>query len=537
VTEHSASPGKPRTPRRSEAAAGRRAAEHGVFKQALCPRVVIAGPSSGCGKTTVAMGLIAALTARGMKVSAHKVGPDYIDPGYHALASGRPGRNLDPFMCGEELIAPLFAHGACGADIAVIEGVMGLFDGVSDPALAGTAGRDAGPDFASTAHVARLLRAPVVLVVDAASIGRSVAAVVAGFARFDPRVRVAGVIFNRVASDRHERLLREAVEPLGVEVFGAIRRTDAAVTPSRHLGLVPVAERRAAAARAIAELAALVANACDLDRLTAVARSAPPLAAKPWDPNAAISPWNPGRAADRADAPVIAVAEGPAFTFSYTEHAELLRASGARLVPLDPLSDETLPEGTAGLVIGGGFPEVYAPDLSANAPLRLQVAALAASGAPIVAECAGLLYLARGLDGMPMCGVISADAHMTAKLTLGYRAAEAASDSVLARTGDWVRGHEFHRTAVKPNYGRNPAWRSADHGDRPARAEGYVRGNLVASYLHTHWAGAPWAAARLAAACRAVGGRGVPGGDGGLPGKHREAVMPLGGAAGGGASS
>jgi cobyrinic acid a,c-diamide synthase len=197
------------------------------------------------------------------------------------------------------------------------------------------------------------------------------------------------------------------------------------------------------------------------------------------------------------------VAEGHAFTFSYTEHAELLEAAGARVVPFDPLTQETLPGRTAGLVIGGGFPEMYAPELSGNAQLRRQVAALAAAGAPVIAECAGLLYLARTLDGMPMCGVVDADTHMTDRLTLGYRSAAAATDSVLAKAGSRARGHEFHRTAVKPEYGRLPAWQlAADRASGGKRAEGHVVGNVVASYLHLHWAGAPSLALRFVSACR-----------------------------------
>ena len=203
------------------------------------PSLVIAAPASGCGKTTVACGLMAALRARGLVVSGHKVGPDYIDPGYHALATGRPPRNLDPFLCGEDLIAPLFRHGAAGAQVAVIEGVMGLFDGVDHAAMPANLTGPASPidpDFGSTAHVARLLGAPVILVVDAARAGRSVAALVAGFAGFDPRTPVDGVILNQVASDRHERLLREAFAGSGMAVYGVIRRTEGIITPSRHLG-------------------------------------------------------------------------------------------------------------------------------------------------------------------------------------------------------------------------------------------------------------------------------------------------------------
>jgi cobyrinic acid a,c-diamide synthase len=443
------------------------------------PRLVIAAPASGCGKTTVACGLMAALRARGLAVSGHKVGPDYIDPGYHALATGRPPRNLDPFLCGEDLIAPLFRHGAAGAQVAVVEGVMGMFDGV-DPALG------LAPDFGSTAHVARLLAAPLVLVVDAARAGRSVAALVSGFAGFDPRTPVAGVIVNRVASDRHERLLRDALAAIGVPVYGAIRRAEGIVTPSRHLGLIPAAEREPTARHAMRAMGDLIAAHCDLDALLALARSAPDLTAPAWAPPGP-DPAGP--------APTIAIAAGAAFTFGYTEQAELLEAAGARVAPFDPLRDEDLPAGTDGLILGGGFPEVHAAGLAANEGLRTRVAALAARGAPVAAECAGLLYLARTLDDQPMCGVLDVRAAMTPKLTLGYRRAVAAADSVLARAGEVVHGHEFHRTAVSPAAGAQPAWKLAT-GIR----EGHVAGNVVASYLHTHWAGHPAAAARFAAA-------------------------------------
>ena len=450
------------------------------------PRLVIAAPASGCGKTTVACGLMAALRARGLVVSGHKVGPDYIDPGYHALATGRPPRNLDPFLCGEDLIAPLFRHGAAGAQVAVIEGVMGLFDGV-DPALG------LHPDFGSTAHVARLLGAPVVLVIDAARAGRSVAALAAGFAGFDQRTPVAGVILNRVASDRHERLLRDALAGTGLPVYGAIRRAEGIITPSRHLGLIPAAERAAMAGPAIDRMGAMVAAHCDLDALLALARGAPALSA---------APWTAPSASTAVPAPVVAVAGGPAFTFGYTEQAELLAAAGAQVATFDPLRDEDLPDQTAGLILGGGFPEVHAAGLSANQRLRERVAALAARGAPVAAECAGLLYLARTLDDLPMCGVLDVRAAMTPKLTLGYRRAVAVTNSVLAWAGDVLHGHEFHRTAVVPAAGDQPAWRFG-----PGTVEGHVAGPVIASYLHTHWAGHPAAAARFTAACAKVPAR------------------------------
>jgi cobyrinic acid a,c-diamide synthase len=471
------------------------------------PRLVVAAPTSGAGKTTVATGLMAAFAARGLDVSPHKVGPDYIDPGYHALATGRPGRNLDPWMTSEDLIAPLFLHGAHGADVAVVEGVMGLYDGVAGQG-----------ELASTAQVAKLLRAPVVLVVDAAAAGRSVAATVHGFMTYDSvaadgGLRLAGVILNRVGSDRHAEICRVAIEELGLPVLGVVRRRADVETPSRHLGLIPAAERRAEAVATVERLGALVAESCDLDALLALARTAPALTPGPWTP---ADPWTlahpepadlrasdsrasgsrraPGDPYRRSgERPVVAVAGGAAFTFGYAENAELLEAAGARVVRFDPLREEALPEGTAGLVVGGGFPETYAADLSANEPLRNEIAAF---GGPVHAECAGLLYLTKALDGAPMCGVLDAAATMTGRLTLGYRSAVAVSDSVVARAGERVRGHEFHRTTVTPGHGGTPAWQWSTDGP-----EGFVRGRRVASYLHLHWAARPEQAARFVGAC------------------------------------
>ncbi|MER6071345.1 cobyrinate a,c-diamide synthase [Streptomyces sp. NPDC001817] len=473
------------------------------------PRLVIAAPSSGSGKTTVATGLMAAFAARGLAVSPHKVGPDYIDPGYHTLATGRVGRNLDAYLCGPELVAPLFLHGARGCDLAVVEGVMGLYDGAAGEG-----------ELASTAHVAKLLRAPVVLVVDASSQSRSVAALVHGFASWDPEVRVGGVILNKVGSERHESLLREALDSAGVPVLGALRRAEQVSTPSRHLGLVPVAERRSAAVGAVAAMAAQVFDGCDLDALEALARTAGavPGGSAPWTPDcppahaklsaekrdeqsARSAGGREGRPEPSAErrAPVVAVAGGPAFTFSYAEHTELLTAAGAEVVTFDPLRDEQLPEDTAGLVIGGGFPEVYGAELSANEPLRKAIAELALSGAPVAAECAGLLYLCRELDGQPMCGVLDATARMTERLTLGYRDAVAVGDSSLAAAGTRMRGHEFHRTVVEPGAGAAPAW-----GVRAPvrRVEGFVQRGVHASYLHTHWASEPGVAHRFVERCR-----------------------------------
>jgi cobyrinic acid a,c-diamide synthase len=549
----------------SRPAAGERTGDGtvpGATPAVAVPRLVVAAASSGSGKTTVATGLMAAFAAQGLSVSPHKVGPDYIDPGYHALATGRPGRNLDPFLCGGERIAPLFLHGAAGCELAVVEGVMGLFDGASGYGGLG-----------STAQVAKLLRAPVVLVVDAAKQGRSVAALVHGFASWDPEVRLAAVVLNRVGSDRHEEVLRDAMDEAGVPVLGVLRRADALAVPSRHLGLVPAAERHAEALRWVRTLAEQVRAGCDLAALWSLARSAPPLRAASWSAAAAVAaagaaavpaaPWSgavatvpgtdgaptplraraprdggspgarqeegrrdapagpdpdgtpaPARRGPAGDAappagrggarpepggrrPVVAVAAGAAFTFAYQENTELLAAAGADVAHFDPLKDESLPEGTAGLVLGGGFPEVHAAELSANAALRKEVAAFRG---PLAAECAGLLYLVRSLDGSPMCGVLDATATMTARLTLGYRQAVALGDSVLAAAGTRVRGHEFHRTAVEPSAGpAGPAW-GLTH-PAPARPEGFVQDHVHASYLHVHWAAEPSLARRFVERC------------------------------------
>ena len=445
------------------------------------PRLVIAAPASGGGKTTVATGLMAAFAGRGLRVSGHKVGPDYIDPAYHALATGRPGRNLDPWLTAEDLIAPLFGHGANDADLAIVEGVMGLYDGAAGQG-----------DFASTAHVARLLSAPVVLVVDAASAGRSVAALVHGFVTYgflggDEGPRIGGVILNRVGSDRHAEICRTAVEDLGLPVLGTIRRTPDIETPSRHLGLIPPAERRPEALATVDRLAALMARSCDLAALETLARTAPALPAPAWNPATALNPPGPDRTG--SGRPVVAVAGGKAFTFSYAENVELLTAAGAEVVVVDPLRDEALPEGVAGLVVGGGFPEMYAAELSANEALRTAVGGWAGL---VYAECAGLLYLTKALDGLPMCGLLDATATMTPRLTLGYRQAVAVADSVVARAGERVRGHEFHRTAVTPACEGSGAWQWDTSGP-----VGFARGGLLASYLHLHWAGRPEMARRF----------------------------------------
>lgn len=442
------------------------------------PRVIIAAPGTGQGKTTVATGLMAALRAAGHAVSGHKVGPDYIDPGYHALACGRPGRNLDPHLVGDHQIVPLLQHGARDADIAVIEGVMGLFDG-----RIGTQG------FASTAHVATLTRTPVILVVDVARASRSVGAIVHGMATWDPQVGVAGVILNRAGSARQIDEIRDAI---GLPVLGVIPRDPDLVTPSRHLGLVTAVERDQSAA-VVDRLSDVVAEHVDLGAVLDIARSAAGLDGEPWDPAVALGEAHLAAPERR---PVVAIAAGRAFTFRYAETVELLRAAGCAPVEFDPAGDAALPTGTAGLYLGGGFPEEHAVALADNAALRAEIRAAVTDGLPTVAECAGFLYLCDTLDDRPMTGVLNAEARMTDRLTLRYPEAVATEHTLITRPGERITGHEFHRTAVLPSTGRSPAW----FIDR--EPVGFADATLHASYLHTHWAGHPRLAARFAAAVR-----------------------------------
>ena len=452
------------------------------------PRLVIAAPASGHGKTTIATGLMAALSAAGHTVSGHKVGPDYIDPGYHALATGKPGRNLDPHLVGEERLVPLLLHGAAGADIAIIEGVMGLYDG-----------QIGGDGFASTAHVATVTRTPVVLVVDISAASRSIAAVVQGMVAFDPSVRIVGVILNKAGSVRHSDEVCRALESTGVPVLGVLQRDDGIVAPSRHLGLVP-ADERDDAAHALDRLSSQIAAKVDLAQIVALARSAPSLDAEPWDPaealrSLALTPATLSLGSGHR--PIVAIAGGRAFTFRYAETEELLRAAGCDVVTFDPLGDSALPEGTAGIYLGGGFPEVHASGLTANEPLRRSLLTAIESGVPTVAECAGLLYLCGSVDSSPMVGAIDADAVMTPKLTLSYRQAVAPQDTLLAPAGGRMTGHEFHRTTVTPASGAEAAWLI------DGTPVGFSTPTLHASYLHTHWAGHPQAAQRFAHAVHA----------------------------------
>ena len=445
----------------------------------LGARIVVAGVSSGVGKTTVATGLLAALAARGTRVSAAKVGPDFIDPGYHAVACGRPPRNLDPWLSGTDAIVPLASRAARRADLLVVEGVMGVFDGAVDG------------EPSSTADVARLLHAPVLLVVDASAMSSSVAALVRGYRDHDPTVRIAGVVLNRVASDSHERVLREAIEPLDLPVIGCLRRDDIFVWRDRHLGLVPVAEHPAAVAKSLERLACAVFEGFDLELVEVIARSAPTMAPSPVP--------LPGFVGECR----IAVASGPAFTFSYTDNIEALEAAGAEIVPFDPLRDRCLPPSIDGLMIGGGFPEIHSEELAGNVPLMAEASERIRQGLPTWAECGGLLWLASELDSRRMVGAVPARAALGTRLVLGYRHGRMRADSPIGPAGMALRGHEFHYSMCDPDGD------AVELSSRFARRmDGFATPTLLATYLHHHAGGDPSLVTAFVRAC--CGGSRVP---------------------------
>lgn len=442
----------------------------------LGARLVISGIGSGVGKTTVSTGLMAALRRGGTKVGSAKVGPDFIDPSYHSVATGRSGRSLDAWLSGEELLAPLAASAGEGVEVLVVEGVMGMFDGSGQPDVDG-----------STADVARRLEAPVILVVDVWTMSGSVAAIVHGFKSFDPDVHVAGVVLNRVASDGHATLCAEAVEALGIPVLGVIPNQPGLTWRERHLGLVPVAEDPDRVRSEVERIGAIVEAHCDLDRLVNVARSASrrSVGALPSARQMGV-----GR---------IAVASGPAFSFVYPENMSLFRQAGAELVPFDPMIDQSLPDDCDALYAGGGFPEVFATALSENRPLRESVRESLRAGMVAWAECGGLLWLSESLDDAPMIGAVPAKARMSDRLTIGYRTATSRVESPLGPPGTELRGHEFHHSVLEP------PGEALEIGARfGAGRAGYASSTVFASYLHQHLAATPAVAERFVAAAAAA---------------------------------
>ena len=444
------------------------------------PALLLAAAQSGSGKTTIACGLLAALRRRGLSVQGYKVGPDYIDPGYLSAASGRPAHNLDTWLTGSEAMKRIFAETAKEADVAIVEGVMGLYDG-------GQGG------VSSSAAIARELGLPVVLVVDAKAMGESAAALALGFREYDKSVDIAGVILNRVGSDNHRRLITEAMERLGLPVVGALPRDEAVSVSERHLGLLPKDENEDGTQ--MDKLAAIIEKCVDLDALLQIAARSAAVAAADGD---------------RAAAPAkvrIAVARDKAFSFYYPESLAELERAGAELVFFSPLADAAVPN-ACGLIFGGGFPEMFAARLADNHAMLESVASAAAAGMPVYAECGGFMYLTRGLTDFEgrlhnMAGVVPASCRMHDRLrTVGYVEAEALSDNVLCRKGTIVRGHEFHFSSMEEETEDFPnAFMFTKKRSGESYRAGYARGRVLASYLHLHFAGAPALAARFVGSC------------------------------------
>lgn len=449
------------------------------------PRLVVAAPRGRSGKTTVAIGLVAALAGMGLAVQPFKKGPDYIDPSWLTGAGGRPCRNLDLFLMGEESTLAAFQEGARGTDVAVIEGVMGLYDGVD---LEGSG---------STAHLSRLLKAPILLVVDATRMTRSVAALVSGYQHFEPDVNLAGVVLNNVARCRHERVLVGAIERYcGIPVLGCVPKSELLSIPDRHLGLIPRTEDdRLVPAIENARRAAV--EHLDLNRILEIARSAPPL------PDGGGLTRGAGGRSVR-----IGVLLDRVFTFYYPENLEALERAGATLQSVDSLADPTLPEVDA-LYVGGGFPELFMEQLEANHSLREDLRRRIQAGMPVYAECAGLIYLSERIRwegrSCEMVGALTCEIEMTSKPQgHGYSEAEVVADNPFFRRGTVLRGHEFHNTRVASLDRRRAAFAyrlrkgagiDDDHHD------GLVVGNVLAAYTHLHALAAPgWADSFVAAA-------------------------------------
>lgn len=468
--------------------------------------VVIAGERSGVGKTTVTLTLLASLRRRGEEVQPFKVGPDYIDPMFHQAVTGRPCYNLDPILTSEAYVQRCFATHHLKADYGVVEGVMGLFDGAT--------GR---PDWGSTAHIARLLDLPVVLVLDCSHLSGSVAAIAHGYRSFDPHLTIAGVVLNRVGSDRHLTLLQEALAPLNLPVLGVLRRHTDITIPHRHLGLVPTDELQNLAPL-IDRLAALGDNCFNWSALVPLlARPAPSQASPHLLSETGLASGSGGTqggpipARDRGPtSPIrIAIARDPAFKFYYPDNLNLMKQLGAELLCWSPLADQTLPQKTQGLYLGGGFPELFGPALAENQTGRQSVAAAIQSGMPTYAECGGLMYLCESLQDLeghlyPMAGILPTTVTMTPRLTLGYRQAQALRNTPLLPQGTILWGHEFHRSQLQQSTA-NPIFQMSGGNSSPVAnpLEGWGSLHLHASYVHLHWGDRPELPARFLQQCLA----------------------------------
>lgn len=446
--------------------------------------IVIGGTVSGVGKTTVTMGLMGALGRRHLKVQPFKTGPDYIDPSHHTWVTGRTSRNLDTWMLSREAVIELFNRAVTGQDIAVVEGVMGLYDG-----------RFSTRDEGSTAELAKLLGAPVILVLDSRKGARSLAAMVSGYKSFDQALKLDGVILNGIGSEAHLKLCREAIEHYTrVPVVGYLPRRENLSLPERHLGLIPAAEEPANQ-EFVERLITQCESTFDIPAILNLAEQASLPEVKP-------TLFPPERLPSVVR---IAVARDKAFSFYYQDNLDLLSAWGAEVVPFSPLTDTSLPEGIAGIYIGGGFPELYASELSANDALKLEIKTVADRGMPVYAECGGLMYLGNSIrdfqskrysmvNAIPVSSRI--DNH---RLSLGYRTVKALRDGPLLRKGEQVRGHEFHWSVLDNISGGPDAYQILD---KDGRLEGFQKEGLLASYVHLHFGSLASMAPRFVEQCQ-----------------------------------
>jgi cobyrinic acid a,c-diamide synthase len=458
-----------------------------MINKAEIPRIIIAGTHSGVGKTTVAIGLMAALAKRGYKVQPFKVGPDYIDPSYHTKACGRVSRNLDSWMVPEENLLKLFVRGSKGAHISVIEGVMGLYDGLDGNSEAG-----------STAEVAKLLRCPVILVIDAAAMARSAAAVLLGYQKFDLDLNLVGVIFNNVGSLGHLKMLRQAVKKYAeISVLGFLTRNERIKLPQRHLGLIPTAEDLSIGG-IFSELVQIVEKNIDLEQVLRFACHTPSLTLHP----------NDSFPSEDAGATVrIGVARDEAFNFYYQDNIDLLKAYGAEIKYFSPLNDSELPE-VAGIYIGGGFPELFAEKLASNNGMKLDLKKAIMDGVPTYAECGGFMYLTKAIvdfqgRSYQMVGVIPFVSRMQTRCqALGYVIAKVLKDNILAEKGEFLRGHQFRWSMMD---GANNCVREAQayqiKSKGKVEVDGFVNGSLLASYMHLHFWSKPQLARNFAVGC------------------------------------
>ena len=450
------------------------------------PRIVIGGTHSGVGKTSIAIGIMGALTRKGRRVQGFKIGPDFLDTSFHAAVTGRPSRNLDSWMLPRAKIPSIFAAGCQNADIAVIEGVMGVFDGI-----------DGKSEVASTSEVAKMLKAPVLLVIDAYGLAGSAAALVLGYKNLDPRLRLSGVILNRVAGDTHAQMCSEAIARHSkIPVLGAIPVRQDMKLPERHLGLVPASEMKNG--KVLDTIIDQVESHVDLDRVEALAQSAGqvPDPKRPTTQNKI----QPGKT-------IIAIAKDQAFNFYYQENLDRLTEAGARIELFSPLHDHAVPEGTSGLYFGGGYPEVHAEALSENSSMLESISKLAMDGMPVYGECGGLMYLTRSIRDMEgvehkTVGLLDAKTAMVRRLTLNYTLAESRRPNILTPAGSIVRGHEFHFSSVQdiPSDAEFAYKLKRGIGVGDGR-DGWICYNTLASYMHTTFLSTGRMAERFVESC------------------------------------